>query len=393
MLDDQSKTPPDGEQPRNERAERPADPDRQPSSDTPSKSGKDSSSDEASEDKRGVIRRHPVLVLAGFVMLVALVVGGYVYWLGFIHPYETTDDAFVDARQFTIAPKVGGYVIDVPVTDNQHVEAGAVLAQIDTRDYRIALEQAEAQIQAAEATIQNIDAQVEAQRAQIEVARAQVDTAQAALKFAQEDADRYRELAQKGAGTVQRSQQSSSDLQQRQASLSSANASVVAAQKQIGSLQAQRASAESSLAQAKAQRDQAGLNLGYTTVTAAQAGRIVQLTAAKGQFAQAGQSLSMFVPDEKWVIANYKETQITDMRPGQAVAIEIDAYPGRGITGRIDSVQPGSGTAFSLLPAQNATGNYVKVTQRIPVKILVDNWPTDVAIGPGMSVVPRAHVR
>ncbi|MBA8913916.1 HlyD family secretion protein [Methylorubrum thiocyanatum] len=325
--------------------------------------------------------------------MLALGVAVYFYWLINLHPYETTDDAFVDARSFTVAPKVGGYVVAVPVTDNQHVRAGDTLFQIDPRDYRVALEQAEAQVQAAQASIRNVDAQIEAQKAQVEAAKAQVETAQAALTFAEEDADRYRKLAERGAGTIQQSQSSTSTLEQRQASLANAKANVVAAQKQIGSLQAQRASAEAQRAQAEAQRDQARLNLGYTTVTAAQGGRVVRLTGAVGEYAQAGQSLSMFVPDEIWVTANYKETQITDMRPGQPVDITIDAYPNRRITGRIASVQPGSGTAFSLLPAQNATGNYVKVTQRIPVKIVVDNWPSDVAIGPGMSVVPRAHVR
>ena len=325
--------------------------------------------------------------------MLALGVAVFFYWLINLHPYETTDDAFVDARSFTVAPKVGGYVVAVPVTDNQHVRAGDTLFQIDPRDYRVALEQAEAQVQAAQASIRNVDAQIEAQKAQVAAAKAQVETAQAALTFAEEDADRYRKLAERGAGTIQQSQSSTSTLEQRQASLANAKANVVAAQKQIGSLQAQRASAEAQQAQAEAQRDQARLNLGYTTVTAAQDGRVVRLTGGVGEYAQAGQSLSMFVPDEIWVTANYKETQITDMRPGQPVDITIDAYPNRRITGRIASVQPGSGTAFSLLPAQNATGNYVKVTQRIPVKIVVDNWPSDVAIGPGMSVVPRAHVR
>ncbi|XYD03615.1 HlyD family secretion protein [Methylorubrum populi] len=341
----------------------------------------------------GVLRRHPWWFVLGGLAVLALGVAVYFYWLINLHPYETTDDAFVDARSFTVAPKVGGYVVAVPVTDNQHVRAGDTLFQIDPRDYRVALEQAEAQVQAAQASIRNVDAQIEAQKAQVAAAKAQVETAQAALTFAEEDADRYRKLAERGAGTIQQSQSSTSTLEQRQASLANAKANVVAAQKQIGSLQAQRASAEAQQAQAEAQRDQARLNLGYTTVTAAQGGRVVRLTGAVGEYAQAGQSLSMFVPDEIWVTANYKETQITDMRPGQPVDITIDAYPNRRITGRIASVQPGSGTAFSLLPAQNATGNYVKVTQRIPVKIVVDNWPSDVAIGPGMSVVPRAHVR
>ena len=305
-----------------------------------------------------MLRRHPWWFVLGGLAVLALAVAAYVYWSIELHPYETTDDAFVDARSFTIAPKVGGYVVAVPVTDNQHVQAGDTLFQIEPRDYRVALEQAEAQVQAAQASIQNVDAQIEAQKAQVEVAKAQAETAQAALTFAQEDADRYRKLAERGAGTIQQSQSSTSTLEQRQASLASAQASVVAAERQVGSLRAQRASAEAQHAQAEAQRDQARLN-----------------------------------PDAMWVTANYKETQITDMRPGQSVDLAIDAYPDRRITGRIASVQPGSGTAFSLLPAQNATGNYVKVTQRIPVKIVVDNWPDDVSIGPGMSVVPRAHVR
>ena len=144
---------------------------------------------------------------------------------------------------------------------------------------------------------------------------------------------------------------------------------------------------------AQAQLDQARLNLTYTSVMAAQAGTVVRLSAAQGQYAQAGQNLMMFVPLNLWVTANFKETQITDMRPGQPVALRIDAYPNRKIRGHIDSVQPGSGTAFSLLPAENATGNYVKVVQRIPVKIVFDDVPPDIVIGPGMSVVPIVTVR
>ncbi|GJE32621.1 HlyD family secretion protein [Methylobacterium oxalidis] len=357
--------------------------------------GSDAAAKEGGEEaeRPGLIRRHPVRFGLGALALVALGVAGYLYWLVYLHPFESTDDAFVDARQFTVAPKVAGYVVDVPVTDNQHVETGATLFRIDRRDYEVALAQAQAQIASARASIRNVDAQIETQTAQIDVARAQVTQTQAALDFAKADAARYKDLATRGAGTVQQSQQSTSNLEQQEAALQRAQGSVIAAQKQIGSLEAQKASAEASLATARAQAAQAELNLGYTTVTAAQAGRIVQLSGAKGQFAQAGQALATFVPDEKWVTANYKETQITDMRPGQSADIEIDAYPNRRIHGRVDSVQPGSGTAFSLLPAQNATGNYVKVVQRIPVKIVVEDWPGDVSIGPGMSIVPTVRVR
>ncbi|HYZ41899.1 MAG TPA: efflux RND transporter periplasmic adaptor subunit, partial [Stellaceae bacterium] len=132
--------------------------------------------------------------------------------------------------------------------------------------------------------------------------------------------------------------------------------------------------------------------LSYTTLTADQAGRVVQLSAADGQYAQAGANLSMFVPDDIWIWANFKETQLDQMRPAQPVTIDIDAYPERAIRGHVASVQPGSGTAFSLLPAENATGNYVKIVQRVPVKIVLDNPPTDVALGPGMSVEPTVRV-
>jgi len=280
----------------------------------------------------------------------------------------------------------------VPVTDNQHVDAGGVIARIDDRDYRIALDQAQAQVASAEANIQNIDAQINVQQAQINASQAQVDQAQAALVFAQQQAARYQDLARTGSGTVQNAQQWTSQQNQQQAALESAQANLKVAQRQLESLKAQRESAVASLAQANAQRDQAQLNLSYTTVTAAQAGRVVQLSAAVGEFAQAGTNLTMFVPDDVWVTANFKETQLDAMRPGQPMTLEIDAYPERTIRGHVASVQPGSGTAFSLLPAQNATGNYVKIVQRVPVKVVMDNPPTDVALGPGMSVVPTVRV-
>ena len=164
------------------------------------------------------------------------------------------------------------------------------------------------------------------------------------------------------------------------------------AQRQVEALKAQRDSDVASLAQAKAQREQAQLNLSYTTVTADQPGRVVQLTAAVGQYAQPGTNLTMFVPDDIWIWANFKETQLDQMRPGQPVTLDIDAYPERTIRGHVASVQPGSGTAFSLLPAQNATGNWVKIVQRVPVKVVMDNAPTDVALGPGMSTEVSVQV-
>jgi membrane fusion protein, multidrug efflux system len=341
--------------------------------------------------RAGFVRRRPVISAIGAVLLASTIAGGYLY-MDYARHFESTDDAFIAARQFSIAPKVSGYITAVPVTDNQHVKAGDVIARIDDRDYRTALAQAEAQVAAAHASIENIDAQLDVQQAQIAANQAQVNQAQAALVFAEQQAARYEHLGQTGYGTVQNEQQYTSQLHQQQAALASAQATFKLAQRQVEALKAQRNSAVASLAQAQAQRDQAELNLSYTTVTAAQLGRVVNLSAAVGQFAQPGTSLTMFVPDEIWVTANFKEIQLDRMRPGEPVTLKIDAYPGRVIRGHVDSVQPGSGTAFSLLPAENATGNYVKIVQRVPVKLIMDNPPTDVALGPGMSVVPTVRV-
>ena len=339
----------------------------------------------------GLLRRRPVISAIGAVLFAAVLGAGYVYLDNAEH-FQSTDDAFIAARQSSLAPKISGYITAVPVTDNQHVVAGDIIARIDERDYRIAIEQAEAQVAAAQASIANVDAQLDVQQAQIAANQAQVDQAQAALVFAEQQAARYEHLEQTGYGTTQNAQQYSSQLRQQQAALASTQATLKLAQRQLESLKAQRNSALANLAQAQAQRDQAKLNLAYTAVTAAQPGRVVNLSAAAGQFAQPGTNLTMFVPDQIWVTANFKEIQLDRMRPGEAVTLQIDAYPGRTIRGHIDSVQPGSGTAFSLLPAQNATGNYVKIVQRVPVKIVMDNPPTDVALGPGMSVVPTVRI-
>jgi membrane fusion protein (multidrug efflux system) len=342
------------------------------------------------DQRRGLLRRHPFAVPFAGIVLALLVAGGYLYWDDARH-YVTTDDAFIAARQYAIAPKVSGYVVAVPVTDNQHVSAGDVIARIDDRDYRAALAQTQAQVAAAQASIENIDAQTAVQQAQVGENEAQVEQAQASLTFAQQQASRYGTLAHDGWGSVQDAQQYGSQLQQQKAALKTAQATLVATTRQLAALKAQHSSAEANLAQAAAQRDQAELNLSYTAVIAAQPGRVVNLSAAVGQYAQPGTNLTMFVPDEIWVAANFKETQLDAMRPGQPVILHIDAYPERAVHGHVDSVQPGSGTAFSLLPAENATGNYVKIVQRVPVKIVIDNPPADVALGPGMSVEPTVR--
>jgi membrane fusion protein, multidrug efflux system len=340
---------------------------------------------------RSVLIRRPAIVISVIVVLAAAVAGGVIWWLN-ARQYEYTDDAFIDARTVSISSQINGAIVDVPVTDNQLIAAGAVLVRIDDRDYRAALGQAEAQIDEAQGSIANIGAQIAAQQARIDQAEKEVTQAQAALTFAQEEDTRAQELLRRGAGTQQRAQQTASDLRQRQAAYDAAQANLVAAQKQIAVLRTQRQVAQGQLEQAQAARELAQANLARTAVTAPVAGHVTKLTAAKGDYAQIGQSLMMFVPLEAWVTANFKETQLADMRPGQPVEIHVDAYPEHPLHGHVASIQAGSGAAFSLLPPENATGNYVKVVQRVPVKIVFDEQP-DVYLGPGMSVVPYVKVR
>jgi len=383
--------PPAAERPAEpaEKNERPSQPAEKEAERSPEPSGQQGKAGE--KPRKNWLRRHPILAPLGLVALLLAAAAGYVYWDHTSH-FESTDDAFIAARQFAIAPQVAGYVTAVPVTDNEHVNKGAVIAQIDQRDYLAALAQANAQVAGAQAGIRNIDAQIDTQDAQITAAQAQVNQAQANLELTKVTWGRDKPLVSQGWATAQQGTVDVQNLKAQQASVDSAQATLKVAQRQIDTLRAQRASAEASLEQADAQRDQAKLNLGYTTVVADQPGTVVNLTGAVGQYAQTGTNLTMFVPDEIWVVANYKETQLDRMRPGQPVDIEIDAYPERDFHGHVASVQPGSGPAFSLLPPENATGNYVKIVQRVPVKIIIDNPPVDVALGPGMSVVPTVRV-
>jgi len=336
------------------------------------------------------VRVHKVAVGISLAILIIAAIAGVIWYLHARH-FESTDDAFIDGRPVAIAPQVSGNIVNVPVNDNQIVQAGDLLAEIDPRNYQAAVQQAEAQIKQAQASIASSKAQIEAQRAQVDQAAKQVEQAQAALSFAKDQDFRAQDLIKRGAGTVQNAQQTASDLVSKQAALDAASAQKVSAQRQVDVLEAQVKNGEAQLAVGEAQKASADANLTRTQLHATINGRVTRLTANLGASATPGQAMMILVPTDLWVTANYKETQLTDMRPGQKVDIEIDAY-GRTYPGHVDSIQAGSGTAFSLLPAENATGNYVKVVQRVPVKLLFDQYP-DVPIGPGMSVVPSVTVR
>ncbi|MBN9138417.1 MAG: HlyD family secretion protein [Phyllobacterium sp.] len=336
-----------------------------------------------------------LLLIGAAVIVVGLGANfGWHYWtVGRFQ--ESTDDAYVKADSTIVAPKVSGYVREVLVADNQPVRGNQPLAKIDDRDYVVALEQAKADVAAAQADIENIVASLDQQQAAIAQAQSTVSVDQASLKFAQQDNERYGALATQGAGSVQNAQQAVSKLDIAKATLQRDEGAVVSAQKQVGVLQAQLAKMNAALARDRAVQDQAELNLGYTTIVSPVDGVVGNRTLRVGQYVQSGTQLMAVVPvDDVYVIANFKETQLTDVKKGQPVDIAVDTFPGVALKGRVDSIAPASGQEFALLPPDNATGNFTKIVQRIPVKVVLDNDSKLTGLlRPGMSVTPTINLK
>jgi len=318
---------------------------------------------------------------------------GYDYWTQgrFM---QSTDDAYVQADYTTVAPKVSGYIADVLVQDNQPVKAGQVLAHIDDRDFRAAQSQAKAGVESAEAAIRNIEAETVLQQSVIEQAKASTFASQASLKFNSGDVTRYNDLAKNGYASVQRAQQSETARSQSAAEVQRDEAAFVAAQKKVAVLETQRLQAVAERDRAQAVAHQADLNLSYTTITAPVEGTVGARSLRVGAYVAAGTQLMAVVPlDAAYIVANFKETQLTRVRDGQPVTVKVDSFPGVKITGHVDSLSPASGLEFSLLPPDNATGNFTKIVQRIPVKIVLDDARLANLLRAGMSVEPTIDTR
>ncbi|EJC78445.1 multidrug resistance efflux pump [Rhizobium leguminosarum bv. trifolii WSM2297] len=318
---------------------------------------------------------------------------GYRYWTvgRFI---ESTDDAYVKADYTTVAPKVAGYISQVLVNDNDAVKTGQVLARIDDRDFQAALSQAKADVKAAEAAITNIDAQIALQQSMIEQARATTDASQASLDFAVADAARSARLITNGAGTQSRAEQTQSARDQAAAAVERDRAALVAAQNKVPVLQSQREQTIAQRDRAAAAAHQAELNLSYKDIVAAVDGTVGARSIRVGQYVTSGTQLMAVVPlHAVYVVANFKETQLTHVRPGQPVEIKVDSFPDKAIRGHVDSLSPASGLEFSLLPPDNATGNFTKIVQRIPVKIVIDDEALIGLLRSGMSVEPEIDTK
>jgi membrane fusion protein (multidrug efflux system) len=345
---------------------------------------------------RRTLRQRPLLA-GGIILAVLVAVVALVLIWRHTRRFESTDDAFIDVASEQVGPQVSGRVLRILVDDNQDVVAGQPLIELDSADYRNRLQQAQAASAQAEAQLAQARAQLAIIAAQIEQARANEATAQSDSDNAARDLRRYQGLRAEEAGAVSGQQLDHATTSSRSAAarLRAAQAAVAAAEAQRGYGQSQVQAAQAAIGSARAQSDEAELMLSYTVIHARIAGRIATKTVAVGDYVNPGTPLLAVVPPAVYVTANFKETQLNHLRTGQPVRIRIDSYPNFKVGGWVQGVQPATGQAFSLLPAQNATGNWVKVVQRVPVKILFDRLPDDPGwrLSPGMSVEVRVQIR
>jgi membrane fusion protein (multidrug efflux system) len=336
-----------------------------------------------------------ILMLGIAVLLIAAAIayGGYYWVIGRF--LESTDDAYVQADSTIVAPKVSGYLSNVLVEDNQPVKANQMLAKIDDRDYVASLDQAKADVATAQADIENVTAALQQQQAVIAQARATLAVDQANLTYAEAESTRYGILANQGSTSVEIAQQTTSRRDTARATLTRDTAAVTAADDQVAILQAQLTKTMAALQHYEAMREQAQLNLGYTNIIAPIEGVVGDRSLRLGEYVQAGTQLMAVVPlVAVYVIANFEETQLADIHKGAPVSIVVDTYSGATVKGHVDSVAPASGEEFALLPPDNATGNFTKIVQRIPVKIAIDhNDPLRGDLRPGMSVTATVDTK
>ena len=340
-------------------------------------------------------KRRPLLL--GFAALAVIAVAAYgVHWWTVGRFIESTDDAYLKADSVTAAPKVAGYVTEVYVAANQAVKRGDPLVKLDPRQYQATADQSQATIDARQADIRRVEADLLQQQAQLAQARAQADSARFTLAHAQAEFERHVPLAATGATTAEHLADLRNNRDQAAAQLAANVAAVKAAQGRLKSGEAQLAQGRAQVKAAEAALRQNHLDVDDTLVRAAIDGRVGDSTVRVGQFAQPGTRLMTIVPTQDvYLVANFKETQIGRMRPGQPVALHVDALPGQELQGTVESFSPGTGAQFALLPSENATGNFTKIVQRVPVRIRVQ--AADPALRerllPGLSVTTEVDTR
>lgn len=326
------------------------------------------------------IKKRIGLIVLGTVTL------GLLYWFFFVRGIETTDNAYIRGNVTVLSSKVGGYVVDVLIKDNQHVKKGDIIATIDPRDYKARLDQAEGEAEALKARLKTLDNQYKAQESVIKEAMAGVAAAQATLDRTQKGYNRTKSLIKDGAISEQLFDQSLSDQKNATAALQRSQAIQEAAKSQLLVVQGQIEEAIAQLKKVQAAVKLAEIDLENTTIVAPKDGIIGNRGVQVGQLARPGMAMVYLIPDnEIWVEANFKETQIQSMKPGQSVKVSVDSLSGIKFHGKVDSIAPASGAEFSILPPENATGNFTKIVRRIPVKLVFDKETNLSLLKPGMS--------
>ncbi|MFM0308240.1 HlyD family secretion protein [Paraburkholderia sp. RL17-383-BIF-A] len=341
------------------------------------------------------IARSPLKIVRIAALVVAVGVGAWACSsLSGGSNTESTNDAYVEADFTLVAPRVAGQISDVFVNDNQAVKAGQLLVRIDDRDFRAALMSAEADVAAAQAAVANYDAEIARQPSLVEQARATLKADDASIEFARANAARYQNLSEAGAGTAQEQQHTSSALAEQLAHEAHDRAVLASTEQNLDVLRTQRDKAAGALARAGAALEQAKLNLSYTEIHAPVDGKVGRRSARVGAFVTPGATILAIVPlSDAYVVANFQENQITHMRPGESVRIKVDSFPGVVIRGRVDSLAPATGVSFAPIAPDNATGNFIKVVQRVPVKISIDRGQEAAsALSVGLSVETEVAV-
>ena len=352
----------------------------------------------ASHDLRKAIRRLGLRQFAPYGLALLIALGGAWYghqWWTVDRFIESTDDAYVGGDVTVIAPKVAGFIAEVAVTDNQAVRAGDLLVKLDDRDYRAALAKAAAAVAAQEATLANLDATRRLQESMIAQAEAEVAAAEAEVARSRFDVVRYGQLASNQYASLQRFQQADADNKKAIAAVEKAQAALAAARRRLDVIDTQKQQTRAALDEAIAERDLAQLNLGYTELRAPIDGVVGNRSARAGAYAMVGAQLISLVPAHGlWVDANFKESQLAHIRPGLPASIEADVLPGRVFHGQVASLAPATGASFSVLPPENATGNFTKIVQRVPVRILLDDGASTLGdLRPGLSATAAVDER
>src|SRR4051812_29784505 len=332
------------------------------------------------------------LALGASVALLGTSVSWYGwYWFTQGRYIQSTDDAYVGGEVTTLASKVPGFVQTVAVADNQQVKAGDLLIKLDDRDYRAQLARAEAAVEAQNAALANLEANLRLHYADIEQARAEISATAAELERTKFDADRYRILSDGQNASLQRYQQADADYKKAKAADQKARAALQAAERKLDVIETQKQQSRAALEAAAADRDLARINLGYTEVRSPIDGVIGNRGARVGSYAITGAKLLSVVPNQGlWIDANFKENQLSRIREGQPVSIDIDLLPGKTLGGHVLSVAPATGAQFSVIPPENATGNFTKIVQRVPVRIAIDLQDDAMYLRPGLSA--EVHV-